>query len=135
MRVTSQGWHSAGVGVRGGLFLGLGSSRCPHLSSIHHSTRRELDAARREWRETQPTSQWRTKTSSHLLCRLSLVAVSCCIISSTAARAAGERLESLGRLPCLDLLSAEITCEGEIISKICVKNGLEDTFVTALKHF
>ena len=44
-------------------------------------------------------------------------------------------MESLGCLPCIDLLSAEIPCEGEIISKISVKNGFEDTFDTAPKHF
>lgn len=60
--------------------------------------------------------------------RLSPVAFRYCIICFAAARLAGQRLESFACLPRIDLLSAEITYEGEIINIVCMKTVLKDVF-------
>lgn len=43
-----------------------------------------------------------------------------------------DSLASLGCLSCMDLLSVEITCEGNLINKVCMKNDFKDAFVTVL---
>lgn len=66
--------------------------------------------------------------------RLSPVAERYCIACFAAASPAGKKLESFDYLPCIDLLSAAVTCEERLSMKTPMKTGLEDAFVSASRH-
>lgn len=61
--------------------------------------------------------------------------MSYCIIAFVAARTADWGLLPFGCLSCIDFLSAEFACEGKMINKVWMKNGLKDAFVIASHYF